>query len=66
MDAHIFANLIDRINEWMDDNSEESHWPNCYMGGKTAELMADASRAVFDAVVEFQQYAKAEGFFETK
>ena len=64
MDIHLKAKLQDAIDHWMEVNVEEDDWPTVYFGSKTFHLMLDAAVSVFDAVVEFQEYAQAEGLFE--
>ena len=53
------------IEKWIDDNVEADGWPDCYLGGQIGILMTEAAAAVFDAVAEFQSYAKTEGLLMT-
>ena len=64
MKTKLKATLEAAIEKWMADNGETDEWPDCYFGSESTTLMAEAAAAVFNAVVEFQQYAKAEGFFD--
>ena len=64
MKLQLKAGLEKAIQEWVDTNCEKSQWPNCYFGGETVPLMTEAAAAVFDAVVEVQEYAIREGFLE--
>jgi len=52
------------IREWVDANVEGYEWPDCYLGEATVPLMTEAAAAVFDAVVEVQEYAIHEGLLE--
>ena|GEM_PF-5284730 len=64
MDIHLKANLYDAIAHWGEKNVDMKEWPDAYFGGDTFYLMADAAATVFDAVVEFQEYAAKERLFD--
>ena len=61
MNLQLKANLFNKIAEWANENCEEEIWPDALVGNNTDELMADAAASVFDAVVDIQDYLKAEG-----
>lgn len=61
MNINLKARLYEKMDEWVNEESEGEYWPNIYEGGKTSDLMAEAASAVFDAVVEFQKYAEEDG-----
>ena len=62
MDIHLKAMLEDAIDAWVDQGVDTDDWPDAYLGADTIMLMADAAAAVFDAVVEVQGHAIAEGY----
>jgi NAD(P)H-hydrate repair Nnr-like enzyme with NAD(P)H-hydrate epimerase domain len=61
MNTLLMAKLEEKIQEWADDNCESDAWPR-WTGMDTILLMTEAARAVFDAVMEAQEYAIREGF----
>ena len=64
MDIHLKAKLQDAIEHWAGEGVDGNDWPAAYFGGETLCLMTGAAASVFDAVIEFQQYAVKEGFFD--
>jgi hypothetical protein len=61
MNTLLQAKLEEAIQGWADDNCESSAWPDGWTGADTVLLMTEAARAVFDAVMEVQEYAIREG-----
>ena len=64
MKTKLYLALEQAIQKWADENCETNDWPIRYTGGQTTALMAKAAASVFDAVIEFQEYAERERLFE--
>lgn len=62
MNAKAYADLEQRIQDWMDAWCEAEEWPEVIIGNETVANMATAARVVLDACVESQRYAKQEGY----
>lgn len=60
MNLSLKVKLLEKIEEWVEENCEGPRWPDCYMGSQTTLEMLNAATSVFDAVVEVQEYLKAE------
>ena len=61
MDTQLKAWLQTQIQMWADDNCESDKWPKGFIGEDTVFLMTEAASAVFDAVMEAQEYVIREG-----
>jgi len=61
MNTQLKALLQQKIQEWAVDNCTKNIWPDGWTGADTVLLMTEAARAVFDAVIEVQEYAIREG-----
>ena len=56
------ARLLNTIEQWVETECRKSDWEDVIWGRKTTRLMTDAAIAVFDAVVESQEYAIRQGY----
>lgn len=64
MHAKLYADLQQKIQEWVDEHCEENEWPDIIIGNKTVDCMTKVAASVFDACQESQEYAKREGYFD--
>ena len=61
MNLQLKVNLFNKIVEWSNENCEDVEiWPDAWFGNNTDKLMADAAASVFDAIIDIQDYLKAE------
>ncbi len=59
------SKLLEKINEWMNENCEDFEiWPEIWVGERTDVLMTKAAAVVFDAVEDVQKYLKEEGHLD--
>ena len=61
MNAKLFADLEQNIEQWVDDHCEEDDWLDVYVGNLTVNKMASAAAAVLDGIEEAQQYERING-----
>lgn len=66
MNARLYAALEAKMDEWIDEFAEDVNWPDVFVGQRTAEMMARASAAVFDACAESQEHAQRQGYLHTR
>ena len=63
MNAALYAALVKKIQEWIDDGCDADDFPAVVIGDRTVDLMASAARNVFEACEESQEYGERQGLF---
>lgn len=56
MNARLFQELEEAIDNWVIQNCEKKDWLNIYIGNLTINKMAAAAAAVADGIEEGQQF----------
>ena len=64
MNARLYADLVAKIQEWIDAGCDGDSFPSTVIGDQTVDLMATAARSVFDACEESQEYGERQGLFK--
>ena len=63
MDIKLKGRLVQKIEEWMNENCESDEWQetNHYTHNTLKNEMVNAAESVFDATVNYQIWAEQEG-----
>jgi hypothetical protein len=64
MQAKLYFDLQQKIQEWVDEHCEENEWPGIFVGNETIEHMTKAASSVFDACLEAEEYCRKNGCLE--
>lgn len=64
MNATHYAELVTKVQEWIDAACDGDGFPEVVIGDRTVDLMASAARNVFEACEESQEYGERQGLFK--
>lgn len=64
MDVTLYDSLEEKISEWIEESCESAYWPDFYVSDDTHKFMARVAAAVFDSIIEVQNFLIHEELME--